>query len=89
MICRRTLQFLPMSYRSTERISDIFILLCISKQTVNCTEDTSQGCSRDVGADADTVCHLAGLLIHQVDIGSRLCPGTGCQRMLAVIENLD
>ncbi len=41
MICRRTLQFLPMSYRSTERISDIFILFCISKQTVNCTEDTS------------------------------------------------
>ena len=49
----------------------------------------AQGGAGDVGADADTVCHLAGLLIHQVDIGSRLRPGTGCQRMLAVIENLD
>ena len=38
------------------KLSVAFLLV---KQSVHCTEDTTEGCSCDVGAYADTVGHLA------------------------------
>ena len=68
------------------KLSVAFLLV---KQSVHCTEDTTEGRSCDVGADANTVGNLSTLHIHQMDIRSRLCAGTGCQCMLAVIQYAD
>ena len=68
------------------KLSVAFLLV---KQSVHCTEDTTEGRSCDVGADANTVGNLSTLHIHQMDIRSRLCSGTGCQCMLAVIQYAD
>ena len=59
------------------------------EQTVHCGEDAPQGSSRDVRGNADAVGRPSGRHIQHVDVGGRLCVGTGAERVLVVVQDLD